>query len=124
MTKTLPAYLLFLFVLFSSFAISFGQNTLSGRITNNEGEPLSFANIVVTHSIEKGVETLVKSQNGTTSDIDGYYILTGIPNGKFVVKVIYIGYDEKTFQIDFVGEVSSILAMKQMTLTLTSTRRN
>ncbi len=71
MTKTLPAYLLFLFVLFSSFAISFGQNTLSGRITNDEGEPLSFANIVVTHSIEKGVETLVKSQNGTTSDIDG-----------------------------------------------------
>jgi len=104
MTRTLTI----IFFILTGTVITFGQNTLSGRITNNEGEPLPFANIVVTHTIESGIETPVKSQTGTTSDIDGFYILTAIPDGKFSVKVIYIGYEEKTFQVDFNGEVSEL----------------
>lgn len=90
-----------IFYLLSSAIITFGQNTLKGRITNNEGEPLPFASIVITHSIENGIEIPVKTQKGTISDIDGYYILTAIPNGKYNIKAIYIGYVDKVIMVDF-----------------------
>lgn len=101
MKKMFSKYFIFLFFLLTTVTFSYGQNTLSGRITNNEGEPLPFASIVITHSIENGVEIPVKTQKGAISDIDGYYILTAIPVGKFNIKTIYIGYEEKMAQVDF-----------------------
>jgi len=98
--------LLFLTVILTSTIFAFGQNTLSGRITDNEGGPLPYASIVVTHSIENGAEVSLKAQKGTITDLDGFYTLPAIPKGKFLVKVKYIGYEENSFQIDFTGGVS------------------
>jgi len=104
MTKTLTI----IFFILTSTVITFGQNTLSGKITDSEGESLPFANVMITHYFENGVETPSKTQIGTTTDLDGDYILTGIRNGKFNIKVIYLGFEDKTFQVDFSGEVSEL----------------
>jgi hypothetical protein len=50
------------------------QNTLSGEITDSQGETLPFENIMITHYFENGVETPTKTQVGATTDIDGDYI--------------------------------------------------
>ena len=38
----------------SGIAFAYGAGTLQGRVTSTEGEPLPFANIVITHKIEGG----------------------------------------------------------------------
>ena len=93
---------------FSCFFMTFGQNTLSGKVTDNQGEPLPFANIMVTHYFENGVKTPVKTQKGTTTDMEGKYVLTAIADGQFSIKVLYLGFEEKSFQIDFNGKVSEL----------------
>jgi TonB-dependent receptor len=86
-----------------STAIAISQNSINGRITDEEGNPLEFANIVVTHSIINGSKIPLKSQFGEISDLKGYYILPSVPDGKFEVQVIYIGYQVFTFQVDLGG---------------------
>lgn len=88
--------------------MTFAQNTLSGNIKDKQGESLPFANVMLTHSYENGVKTPIKSQIGTTTDFDGDFILTGIPNGKFSVVAIYLGYEEQTFDVEFGNGVSNI----------------
>ena len=103
--KKLRITLLFTFF---CFFMTFGQNTLSGKVTDNQGEPLPFANIMVTHYFENGVKTPVKTQKGTTTDMEGKYVLTAIADGQFSIKVLYLGFEEKSFQIDFNGKVSEL----------------
>ncbi len=92
--------LLFTLLIIISTGIAISQNSISGKITDEKGNPLQYANIVVTHSINNGTETPLKSQIGGTSDQEGNYILLSVPDGKFLVKVIYIGYKDQTFQVD------------------------
>ena len=99
-------FILLFFLIFSISFVTFAQNTLSGRITNSEGEPMPSATIVITHSIENGVETLLKTQKGTTTDLNGFYILPGIGKGIFLVKAQFIGYEVNSFQVDFNNEKS------------------
>jgi len=80
--------------------IAFGQNSISGKIKDTDGSPLPYANVVVTHSIVDGVETPLKTQIGGISDMNGEYILLAIPDGKFVVSVIYVGYETQTFNVE------------------------
>ncbi|MCD6598437.1 MAG: carboxypeptidase-like regulatory domain-containing protein, partial [Bacteroidales bacterium] len=110
--KKLLFFTLFIFV---STGIAISQNSISGKITDEMGNPLQYANIVVTHSISNGTETPLKSQIGGTTDQEGNYILLSIPNGKFIVKVIYIGYKAQTFQVDLGGanrEVHQNISLK------------
>lgn len=107
--------LFIVFFILTSTILTFGQNTLSGKIISNDGDPLPFANIVVTHTIENGIEVPLKSQKGTTSDIDGYYTLTALPNAILNVKVIYVGYKETTMKVDFSGEVSELTVDVELT---------
>lgn len=98
--------LLLVAILFAASIVAVkSQNSIHGRITDEEGKPLESANIVVTHSVSHGTETPLKSQIGGISDLEGYYILPSIPNGKFAVQVIYIGYQVETFLVDL-GEGS------------------
>ena len=47
------------------FILSFSQTTIKGKITDNTGQPLPGANIII-----------VGTTTGTVSDFDGNYILT------------------------------------------------
>tara|TARA_R110002020_G_scaffold156218_4_gene338158 strand:- start:38161 stop:40836 length:2676 start_codon:yes stop_codon:yes gene_type:complete len=65
-----------------NFALAVAQNSVSGSITDDSGEPLVGVNIV-----EKG------TTNGTTTDFDGNYQISVMDNATLVFS--YIGYDTK-----------------------------
>lgn len=58
---------------------------LAGRITDKNKEPLPGANIV-----------LAGTQQGTVSDLDGYYAILNIPPGRYQVRYAFIGYKTTT----------------------------
>lgn len=61
-----------------------GTGTLKGKVTDDKGEPLPFANVVVELN-----GTLV---TGTLTDFDGNYTIKPISPGRFDVKVSMVGY--------------------------------
>jgi len=63
-----------------NFTLTVAQNSVSGNITDDSGDPLVGANIV-----EKG------TTNGTTTDFDGNYQISVMDNATLVFS--YIGYD-------------------------------
>ena len=65
-------------------------SSISGKIILDDGDVAVGANI------------FIKDLNqGTTSDINGYYNLTGIKNGKYEVAISYIGYKSISKFISF-----------------------
>ncbi len=92
--------LLIIIVFWGSTLLGYSQNSISGKITDEEGKPLLYANVVITHSIINGIETPLKAQFGAASDQIGDYILLAVPDGKFVVNVIYIGYETQKFEVE------------------------
>ncbi|SHG91333.1 TonB-dependent receptor [Winogradskyella jejuensis] len=83
-------------------AISFGQDTgaVAGKLTDKDfnNEPLPFANILI-----KGTTT------GTTSDIDGKYIIENLSPGTYTVIFSFVGYETIERQAVIVaGETTTI----------------
>lgn len=77
-------YLLVAFLMIST--VAFGQTVQGKVIDSANGEGLPFANVV----LEKdGVQ-----KAGTTTDLDGNYILTGFDPGTYDILVIYVGYSD------------------------------
>ena len=76
-----------MFILFGCVSMTFGQRTVSGKITDTAGEAVIGANVIVKES--PGV--------GTITDIDGLYSLT-IPTGGATLVFSYTGFEsqEKT----------------------------
>lgn len=74
------------FFLFFSIHCAFAQG-IKGRITNDRGEPVPYANVYVPDL-----------STGTTSNIDGYYELK-LPEGKQKVLFQYLGYQTQTREI-------------------------
>ncbi|NOX37775.1 MAG: TonB-dependent receptor [Calditrichaeota bacterium] len=71
-------------------ALAFGQLTIKGVVTDENGEPLPAANVII-----KGTEY------GTITDDDGFYILTiPSPDGPVIVETYYIGYRTERQQVD------------------------
>lgn len=68
----------------------YGQNlkqTLRGQITDiDTRQPLIGASIIVTD---------LGGQVGTTTDVNGYYEIKGVPVGRHQLKISYIGYEEQ-----------------------------
>ena len=61
------------------------QGRLKGKITDETGEPVPFANVIV----EKGGTQV----GGTSSDFDGNYDINPIPPGTYTLKASCIGYN-------------------------------
>ena len=61
------------------------QGRLKGKVTDETGQPVSFANIV----LEKG-GTMI---GGATSDFDGNYDINPIPPGTYDLKATFVGYN-------------------------------
>ena len=77
--------LLMLFLL--SFAQTFAQNkTISGTVTNTEGEPIPFANILVEGS-----------STGTAADMDGFYTIEAGSDDILVFS--YVGFKTKEIAV-------------------------
>jgi hypothetical protein len=66
------------------------QGRLKGKITDDTGEPVPFANVIV----DKGGTQV----GGTSSDFDGNYDINPIPPGTYTLKASCIGYN--AFQVN------------------------
>jgi iron complex outermembrane receptor protein len=77
----------FLFIGLSFFAYS--QNKISGKITNEQKEPLL------------GVEVYIEDlQKGTSTNKNGIYEIINLPNSQIKITVAYIGYETQTKNIN------------------------
>ena len=76
------------------------QNYIQGRILDESKAPLPFASIVITHRVENGNEVAMKYQLGASSDMEGYYVLPSVPDGSYMVKVIYMGYKQVAYPMN------------------------
>jgi len=80
-------------LLFCILSFTNGQNSF-GRISGYlqdaaTGEPLMYANVV-----------LEGTNIGTASDNQGYYVITNIPPGEYAIKVMMMGYEPKSYNIN------------------------
>lgn len=67
---------------FMAIITAFGQNTLSGTITDKStNDPITFANIYIPN-LEKGI----------ASDENGFYTIPNLPDGSYQIVVSFIGY--------------------------------
>lgn len=64
--------------------------TVSGRVLDEEGEPLPGATIVIKE----------QPKVGTVTDFDGYYKLSGFSPSKITLIISFIGYVEKQIELD------------------------
>ena len=76
-----------LFVMLLS-VISFAQTTVKGTITDNSGQPLPGANIII-----EGTTT------GTSSDFDGKYIINTEKTPPFKLVITYTGFEKQTIEV-------------------------
>ncbi|MCH2081747.1 MAG: TonB-dependent receptor [Saprospiraceae bacterium] len=97
----------------------FAQTTITGAITDENGEPLLGANVIIT-TIRKGA----------TANELGRYEIKGVPSGEYQITGSYIGYEsvKRTIVVD--PEVERMIVNIQMkerafdlqTLTISATR--
>ncbi len=81
-------FLLILFTLLSVQSFAQGKGSLSGILKDEStNETLIGANVLV-----------VGSSLGASTDLDGYYIVKGIPAGKYTVKFSFISYQSITVE--------------------------
>ncbi len=70
------------------FLVSFqlkAQHTLSGKVVElGSGEPLSYANVAIK-----------SKKTGTTTNLDGFFTLYGIPSDTSIIQFSYVGYTLK-----------------------------
>jgi len=80
------------------------QGMITGQITNEQGEPLSGASVVV--------EGLRK---GTAADANGVYRLENLPPGEYVLRFSFVGYEEVRRKTRLPEGIDKALLHVQMT---------
>ena len=81
-------------LLFLGLSVSlFAQSTISGTVKDTSGEVLPGVNIYL-----KGTSF------GASSDFDGNYSITNVPDGNYTIIATYLGFDSFTKQITVSGE--------------------
>ena len=84
------------FMLLSFWAVStllFSQNTIKGFVFDNEsGESIPFANVVL-----KG------TNYGVATDINGFFSINKVPDGKYTFMLKFVGFDDYEEEITLSG---------------------
>lgn len=70
------------------------QHSISGRVTNLDGEPLELAAVF-----------LQGSSYGTVSDANGNFRLDSIPEGEYELKATYVGYRSVSQWVDVITDM-------------------
>lgn len=87
------------FLLIGSISMTFGQMTVSGKVTDSAGEAIIGANVTV-----KGA-----AGTGTITDIEGMYTLN-VPSGSTTLVFSYTGYDTQEVSLGASSVVNVILS--------------
>ena len=89
--KSFFTVLLFLSVSLISFGQGSTTSSMSGKITDSQGEALAGATIVATH-VPSG------TVYGATANVQGLFSIQGMrPGGPYKVDVTFIGYSKESF---------------------------
>ena len=92
-TKVKYIFLLVFIVLAGLSAFAQGDNSVKGFVYEiSNGEPVMFANVFL-----KGTTM------GATTDINGYFSITRIPDGNYILMVTSVGYDTITDNVSLKG---------------------
>ncbi len=78
----------FLFVAFFVSQAMAQTGSITGTVTNDEGEPIPTANVL-----------LVEAGLGDATNLEGEYTITDIPTGTYTLRVTFVGYADYTDQI-------------------------
>lgn len=84
------------------FTVTQAQNTVSGKVTDTSGEPLPGVSVYV-NSLKKGSST----------DFNGNYNITNIPNGSYTLKVSSIGFTTVEKKIVVNGDMTVNLTLEE-----------
>ncbi len=94
------------FFLHTSYAQRRGHDArdgIQGKILElNSQSPIEYANIVIRSSHDSTVIT------GTVSGKDGRFTITGVPNGRYIVDIRFIGFKDKKLAIEITPEQSAV----------------
>jgi hypothetical protein len=85
------------FLLFQGILFAQVSGTISGKVTDINGQPLAGASVIV-----KG--TII----GAQADFDGFYTLSNVPQNSILV-FSYIGYMEQEFSLENSGRINVVL---------------
>ncbi len=69
--------------------VAYAQSSISGRVTDENGQALVGANVYVE-----------KTFQGAVTDVDGAFTIRYLQNGSYEVRASYMGYDPVTKEID------------------------
>ncbi len=93
------------------FLLSFqlqAQNTLSGKVVElGSGEALSYANIVIK-----------STKSGTTTNVDGFFTLFGIPSDTSIIQFSYVGYNLKETPLARLTQKNAIIELDPISTSL------
>ncbi len=73
--------------------VVFSQYRLSGRVVDDQGQPLAGANVVLTGTYL-----------GTVTDEEGEFLLERVPGGEYVLRVSFVGYETWEKRVEMKGE--------------------
>jgi outer membrane receptor protein involved in Fe transport len=83
-TSFIPAGLIIFFIAISTFAFAAGIGKISGTVSDKTGETLI------------GVTVKVVGTNfGASTDVEGRFLIAGLPSGRYTIEVSYVGYTSK-----------------------------
>ncbi len=81
-------------LVFASPLLAMAGGTITGRVTDRNDDPLHGATVLVQ-----------ETGQGTATDADGHFVLTGLESCHRTLIIRYIGYREKEFSTNLPGEV-------------------
>ncbi len=84
--------ILFTLILAASGVSLYAQNEISGVITSLQGEPLTGAVVFIQEQL-----------TGTVSDLNGRYLLKGLPKGTLKIQYSYMGYNSRLETVVLTG---------------------
>src|SRR5574344_1402237 len=62
------------------------------------GEPIMFTNVVRKDTVSKTIKgaegTYSIANYGASTDVNGYFVISKVPKGKYILRVTYMGYEE------------------------------
>src|SRR5690606_20942706 len=80
----------------------FSQSTLSGKVTDPKGKPVSGANVFIAGTYD-----------GVTTDVDGGFSFTTLETGLQTLVISSLHYDEFRMQIDVSAFQNQVLKLRE-----------
>ena len=89
---------IFLFIVITlSYMVGFSQNSIEGKITDSQNQPLMGATVYIP-----------ELNTGTASDTDGYYKINHLPNGKITLQFSYVGFANEVKTLELFNESKTL----------------